>query len=184
MALLDYSKQSGLFVNIPFKPSPNFNERPPQVPISLIVVHAISLPPGQFGGQNIEYFFLNKLDHTLHPYFQQIKNLQVSAHLVIYRDGRVIQFVPISKRAWHAGDSCFDNQTDCNNFSIGIELEGDEKTPYSQNQYKLLADICKRLMSIYPDITAKRIVGHSDIAPLRKTDPGAVFDWAYFHTLL
>lgn len=158
-------------------PSPNHNERPRGVPISLLVIHNISLPPGQFGQQHIDAFFTNRLDAAAHPYFADIIHLQVSAHCLINRSGAVTQYVPFAKRAWHAGDSFFGNLNDCNNFSIGIELEGTDEVPYTKAQYAKLCRLTRLLMKTYPAITLDRIVGHSDIAPGRKTDPGPAFDW-------
>ncbi len=157
-------------------PSDNYNERP-NASINMLVVHNISLPPGKFGSHYIEDFFCNKLDCTLDPYFEQIKGLQVSAHLLIRRDGSILQFVPFNKRAWHAGQSSFKGITDCNDFSIGIELEGCDDVPYESPQYETLAQVSHVLMQAYSAITLERIVGHSDIAPVRKTDPGESFNW-------
>lgn len=168
---------------IPFArwcPSPNFGPRPDGVPISLLVVHNISLPPGQFGGPEIEDFFCNRLDHSAHPYFQTIEGVQVSAHLLIRRDGVLVQFVSLLERAWHAGRSCFEGQDECNDFSIGIELEGTDDIPYTPEQYRRLAEVADLIMAAWPAITADRITGHCDIAPGRKTDPGPAFDWKYF----
>ena len=164
--------------------SPNHNERPSEGRIDLLVIHNISLPPGKFGGTYICDFFTNQLDRTAHPYFQEIAALEVSAHLLIRRDGHVIQFVPFNKRAWHAGESCFQDERGCNDFSIGIELEGSDDVKFTAQQYQQLADVTKRIMTAYPGITADRIVGHSDIAPGRKTDPGSAFDWALYRQLL
>ena len=164
--------------------SPNQNDRPANKPVSLLVVHGISLPPGQFGGQYIENFFLNRLDPDQHPYFKSIAEQEVSSHLLIKRDGQVVQFVSFQNRAWHAGISCFDQQENCNDFSIGIELEGTDQLAYEEVQYRQLTAVSRALMTAYPHITADRIVGHSDIAPGRKTDPGPGFDWGYFRTLI
>ncbi|SFV87031.1 N-acetylmuramoyl-L-alanine amidase AmpD [hydrothermal vent metagenome] len=155
-------------------PSPNYNERP-EGEISLLVIHNISLPPNEFGNHYIEQFFTNQLDFKAHPYFQTLKNLQVSAHLLIKRDGSVIQFVAFDKRAWHAGQSNFNGREDCNDFSIGIELEGADDIAYTDKQYKALNENIKTLKSQYPITT---VVGHNDIAPGRKTDPGDAFDWS------
>lgn len=160
-------------------PSPNYGERPLDGDISLLVIHNISLPPGQFGGGHVQDFFLNKLDPSLHPYFEEIHQLQVSAHLFIERDGGVTQFVNLNDRAWHAGVSCFDGQENCNDFSIGIELEGDDVTPYSDAQYQSLTEVTAAIRRAYPAI-GKRITGHQHIAPGRKTDPGPSFDWPRF----
>lgn len=165
-------------------PSPNFGARPEGSAISLLVVHNISLPPGQFGGTEIEDFFCNRLDPAAHPYFATIAAMQVSAHALVRRDGSVVQFVSCLDRAWHAGRSCFDGQEECNDFSIGIELEGADDVPYTPEQYRTLADMARLTMMAWPEISAERIAGHSDIAPGRKTDPGPAFDWRYFSQLL
>lgn len=163
--------------------SPNVNDRPNNTLVSLLVIHNISLPPGEFGGGYIEDFFCNRLACT-HPYFETISALKVSAHLLIRRDGEVVQFAPFSKRAWHAGVSVFDGRDNCNDYSIGIELEGTDDLPYEGAQYAQLVKVTKLLMSAFPLITLDRIVGHSDIAPQRKTDPGSSFDWAYLRQQL
>lgn len=165
-------------------PSPNFGPRPDGAGISLLVVHNISLPPGQFGGREIEDFFCNQLDHSAHPYFKTIEGVQVSAHLLIRRDGALVQFVSLLDRAWHAGRSCFEGQEECNDFSIGIELEGTDDTPYTPEQYRMLAKVADLIMTAWPDVTANRITGHCDIAPGRKSDPGPAFDWQYFRAAL
>jgi AmpD protein len=162
--LLSSAKQS---------PSANQNNRPTDI-ISLVVIHNISLPPNDFENDYIEQFFTNQLDFDAHPYFKTIKDIQVSAHLLIKRDGLVIQFVPFDKRAWHAGDSSFNGQDNCNDFSIGIELEGTDNIAYESVQYQSLNTILKSLKSVYP---IQAVVGHSDIAPGRKTDPGDAFKW-------
>ncbi|MCD1647671.1 1,6-anhydro-N-acetylmuramyl-L-alanine amidase AmpD [Marinobacter adhaerens] len=164
--------------------SPNFGPRPDGAGISLLVVHNISLPPGQFGGREIEDFFCNQLDHSAHPYFKTIEGVQVSAHLLIRRDGALVQFVSLLDRAWHAGRSCFEGQEECNDFSIGIELEGTDDTPYTPEQYRMLAKVADLIMTAWPDVTANRITGHCDIAPGRKSDPGPAFDWQYFRAAL
>ena len=143
----------------------------------MIVVHGISLPPGEFGGPSIEALFTNTLDWDAHPYFDEIRGLEVSAHVLIRRDGRVIQFVPLTQRAWHAGDSMFRGHQRCNDFSIGIELEGEDETPYDDRQYAALQGIILALCEAYPDISPREIAGHCDIAPGRKSDPGPAFDW-------
>lgn len=161
-------------------PSPNYNDRPQGAEISLLVIHGISLPAGKFATPYIEALFTNTLDITLDPSFTPLKDLYVSAHLLIDRVGKVTQFVPLHKRAWHAGESWFAGRKDCNDFSIGIELEGTDTVSYTAMQYKKLVEITRVLMHYYPLITQERIVGHSDIAPGRKTDPGPAFDWALF----
>ncbi|MBC7182140.1 MAG: 1,6-anhydro-N-acetylmuramyl-L-alanine amidase AmpD [Marinobacter sp.] len=165
-------------------PSPNFGPRPEDADISLLVVHNISLPPGRFGGPEIEDFFCNRLDHSAHPYFRTIEGIQVSAHLLIRRDGTLVQFVSLLDRAWHAGRSCFDGEEECNDFSIGIELEGTDEIPYTPEQYRKLAEVTDLIMAAWPEITTGRITGHCDIAPGRKTDPGPAFDWQYFRAVL
>jgi AmpD protein len=159
--------------------SPNSSDRKSNE-VSLLVIHNISLPPGNYGGDHIEKFFTNQLDHEEHPYFQDIANLKVSSHLLIKRDGSITQFVPFNKKAWHAGISTFRGREDCNEFSIGIELEGTDESKYEKEQYESLISVTKELMSFFPDIKKDTIVGHSDIAPDRKTDPGKSFDWSYF----
>jgi AmpD protein len=160
-------------------PSPNFNNRPDQG-IDALVVHNISLPPNQFGGNNIESFFCNELDCSTHPYFEQINGLKVSAHLLIKRDGQVVQFVAFNQRAWHAGTSQLDGKDNCNDYSIGIELEGTDDIDYEDIQYTVLIEVTRVLQQSYPAISAKRVVGHNEIAPGRKTDPGPAFNWQYY----
>lgn len=158
--------------------SPNCNQRPEGCVIELIVIHNISLPPGEFGGGWIEALFTNRLPPEKHPYFQTIAALQVSAHLLIERNGEVVQFVPFHQRAWHAGVSCFQGRNNCNDFSIGIELEGTDDTPYTEAQYQQLYQLIPALQQAYPQIKPQHITGHCDIAPGRKTDPGPAFDWS------
>jgi AmpD protein len=165
-------------------PSDNCNERPPSALINLLVIHNISLPAGEFGNAYIEQLFTNCLPSGDHPSFVELQGLEVSAHLLIRRDGQVTQFVPFDQRAWHAGVSRFLECDNCNDFSIGIELEGTDYIPYTELQYQHLAGITQALMRKYPAINTERIVGHCDIAPDRKTDPGPAFDWQYFHRLL
>ncbi len=167
-----------------FIASPNFNQRPQGTVIDLIVIHNISLPPKQFGGPAIIDFFTNELDVPQDPYFNTIKELKVSAHLLVRRTGEVIQFVGFDQRAWHAGQSFYQRREDCNDFSIGIELEGSDDIPYEMIQYEVLSQICQVLIQHYPAISSDRIVGHSDIAPVRKTDPGPAFDWQLLKQLL
>lgn len=169
--------QTGLLSGARFIASPNFDERPAGQAVELLVIHNISLPPGEFGGPYIEQLFTNCLDPEAHPYFRDICRLQVASHLLILRNGEVIQFVPFQKRAWHAGESCFRERTRCNDFSIGIELEGADDIPYEDVQYDKLIEISRHLLQTYQAIKPDNIVGHSDIAPGRKTDPGPVFDW-------
>lgn len=154
--------------------SPNFNSRPKNIPEYIVVIHSISLPPGIYNNNYIEDFFLNQLDTNAHPYFLQIKDLKVSAHFLIKRNGGLIQFVSCNDRAWHAGESSYQGTENCNDFSIGIELEGDDKTPYENDQYIKLIELLECLKKEY---NVHDIVGHSDISPNRKTDPGPLFDW-------
>ena len=165
-------------------PSPNQDERPIGAPIDLLVIHSISLPPGRYGGSWIEDLFHNRLDPAAHPYFAPIATLRVSAHLLIRRDGMPLQFVPFDRRAWHAGVSCYQGRAACNDFSVGIELEGCDEDPFTEPQYQRLAAVTRILVAAYPRITPARIVGHSDIAPGRKTDPGPCFDWPRYSALL
>ena len=165
-------------------PSPNQGERPTDSPIDLLVIHNISLPPGQFGGGWIEDLFLNRLDPSAHPYFAQIHDNPVSAHLLIQRDGAATQFVALDRRAWHAGRSSFQGRPECNDYGIGIELEGDDHTPFADAQYRTLRDLTQRIIEIYPAISPDRITGHSDIAPGRKTDPGPFFNWGRYRRSL
>ncbi|MGH8625956.1 MAG: 1,6-anhydro-N-acetylmuramyl-L-alanine amidase AmpD [Gammaproteobacteria bacterium] len=157
--------------------SPNCDDRPPGAAIELIVVHGISLPPGHYGGEYIDQLFTNRLRPEAHPYFRDISHLRVSAHVLIHRDGSLTQYVPFHKRAWHAGESCFEGRPYCNDFSIGIELQGSDDEPYAAIQYQELARLAVELMAHWPLITAERIVGHCHVAPGRKTDPGPSFDW-------
>ena len=163
--------------------SPNFNQRPADTEIQLIVVHNISLPPSQFGGGYIEQFFQNQLDWSQHPYFQTIQGMQVSAHLLILRKGEVLQFVNFNQRAWHAGRSTYLSKVECNDYSIGIELEGSDDQDFEEIQYQALAEVVATLQGAYPKIQ-QHIAGHSDIASGRKTDPGPYFNWSYFRKLL
>ena len=157
--------------------SPNRDARPGDVALELVVLHGISLPPGQFGGPEIEVFFLNELDWDAHPYFVEIHGMEVSAHLLIRRDGDLLQFVPFNERAWHAGQSHFRDRSRCNDFSIGIELEGEDETNYDDRQYNVLSAVLRALMTTYPQLTMRELAGHSDVAPGRKSDPGPAFDW-------
>jgi len=167
-------QDDGWLKGVAWMPSPNFGERPAGE-VSLIVVHNISLPPDEFGGEWVEKFFLNQLDPSAHPYFAEIAGLQVSAHFYIRRDGRIVQFVSCDRRAWHAGRSCWSGRDNCNDYSVGIELEGSDTQPFAEAQYAALWRLVDALGKRYP-ITA--LVGHSDVAPGRKTDPGLYFDWA------
>lgn len=162
-------------------PSPNFDARPPATAIDLLVVHHISLPPGRFSGDAIERLFTNRLDCSVHPYFAQLRGLRVSAHFLIRRRGELLQFVSCDARAWHAGASEFMGRPRCNDFSIGIELEGDGDTPFTDAQYRVLVRTTRMLRERYP---LHHVAGHSDIAPGRKTDPGPFFDWQRYLSLL
>jgi AmpD protein len=152
--------------------------------VDLLVIHGISLPPGDFGGPWIDDLFQNRLDGTAHPYFRELDHLRVSAHLVIRRDGELVQYVDLHKRAWHAGTSSFQGREVCNDFAIGIELEGTDRIPYEDIQYRVLAETAREIGARFPAIGPESIVGHSDIAPGRKTDPGPAFDWGRFRTLV
>lgn len=163
-------------------PSPHCDERP-DGDISLLVVHSISLPPGRFGGPYIDQLFLGTLNPNDDPYFADIHHLRVSAHCLIRRNGELVQYVPFGKRAWHAGQSCFEGRERCNDFSIGIELEGTDTGTYTAAQYRQLTAVSRLLLASYPAITPERVVGHSDIAPGRKTDPGTGFDWDFIEQL-
>lgn len=165
-------------------PSPNYNQRPEGDSLSLLVIHNISLPPGEFGGGYVEQFFCNTLDANAHPYFAEISGLQVSAHLFITRLGEIVQFVSFDERAWHAGVSQFEGVENCNNYSIGIELEGTDHQPYTDAQYQSLQKVTRQLLATYPKLTPERITGHEQIAPGRKTDPGPAFDWNRFRASL
>lgn len=155
--------------------SPNHNDRPEGQPVELLVIHNISLPPGQFGGPYITDMFLNRLDCDQHPFFDQLRKLKVSSHFFIKRTGELIQFVPTEKRAWHTGASSFMGREGCNDFSVGIEVEGTDFVPFEPAQYKTLAALTKALAARYPQM--KNVTGHEHIAPIRKTDPGPFFDW-------
>ena len=158
-------------------PSPNCDARPTDTELSLLVVHGISLPPGDFGGPEIEQLFCNELDWGAHEYFKEIRGLEVSSHVLVRRDGELVQFVPFAQRAWHAGDSVFRGRTRCNDYSIGIELEGTDDVPYTDAQYAALAALVVALIDRYPALNARVIAGHCDISPGRKSDPGPAFDW-------
>ena len=170
----------GLVEGVRYIASPNCDDRPLGVAVELIVIHAISLPPGEFGGSAIVDLFTNRLDCSAHPYYANLAPLEVSAHFLVRRDGEVIQFVPCGKRAWHAGVSNWCGRSRCNDYSIGIELEGSDDVPFEDAQYEALAAVTQALKARYP---VSGIVGHSDIAPGRKTDPGPHFDWDRFRAL-
>jgi AmpD protein len=164
--------------------SPNSGDRPDPRDISLIIVHNISLPPHCFGGPHIDELFTNCLDPEAHPYFAEIQGMQVSSHFLIRRDGELVQYVGCDRRAWHAGRSCWQGREDCNDFAIGIELEGADDVPYTDQQYRVLAELTRSLINYYPELTEDRITGHEDVAPGRKTDPGPAFDWKRFEKLV
>lgn len=165
-------------------PSPHFDQRPDPEDISLLVIHYISLPPEQFGGSYIDDFFQGKLDPTKHPYFAEIYQQRVSAHCLICRTGEIKQYVNFQQRAWHAGLSQFQGREKCNDFAIGIELEGSNQQPFTAEQYATLIAVTKVIMQAYPKITQDRIVGHCDISPGRKIDPGQYFNWQYYRESL
>lgn len=168
---------SGWLANARHVVSPNQDERPPGMVAEWVVIHGISLPPGEFGGPWIDALFTNRLESAAHPYFYEIRGLRVSAHILIARDGALTQYVPFHKRAWHAGPSILRGRSQCNDFTIGVELEGTDAVPYEEIQYQVLANLINVLAGAYPAFSKKRIVGHSDIAPGRKTDPGPAFKW-------
>lgn len=168
---------SGLMRGVRKIDSPNYDARPSGGEPDLIVIHGISLPPGAFGGPWIDYLFTNALPADGHPYFADVNGLRVSSHLLVRRDGEITQYVKFTDRAWHAGQSVFHGREACNDFSIGVELEGTDTAPYADVQYQVLANVVAALCRAYPKLSPERLVGHSDIAPGRKTDPGAAFDW-------
>ncbi len=169
--------RDGIVRGCRYVPSPNCDERPAHETVSLLVVHSISLPPGTYGGDFVERFFTNRLDPDAHPYFEAIKDLRVSAHFFLRRDGEVVQFVPVGRRAWHAGASSWRGRARCNDFSVGVELEGLDDAGYEPRQYERLAELVGALRAAIP---LAGIAAHSDIAPGRKTDPGPLFDWPHF----
>lgn len=162
-------------------PSPNCDDRPAGTPVTLLVIHGISLPPGEFGGEAILRFFTNCLDYDAHPFYAGLRGVKVSAHFLIRRDGELVQFVPCGRRAWHAGASSWRGRSGCNDFSVGVELEGADDLPYASEQYAALARLTAALERRYP---IADLVGHADIAPGRKTDPGPAFDWVRYRALL
>ena len=180
---MDYSllDEEGVLAGAGRIPSPNYDERPDDAAVSLLVVHSISLPPGQFGGEAIAQLFTNTLDFAAHPYYETLRDLKVSAHFLVRRDGELIQFVPCAKRAWHAGASSWRGRERCNDFSVGVELEGADDQAYSDSQYSRLAALLVVLRQRYPIVD---VVGHADISPGRKTDPGPAFDWGHFRRSL
>ena len=173
---MQINTKTGLLNKCKQCPSPNRDPRPENTAIDLIVVHSISLPPGEYGGDSIESFFQNQLDKNKHPYFEEIHEMQVSSHILIKRNGEIVQFVPFHERAWHAGQSNYQGREHCNDFSIGIELEGTDSDDFEDIQYQQLAQLVSTLQTAYPD-TTDHITGHSEISPGRKKDPGSGFDW-------
>lgn len=165
-------------------PSPNFNARPAGMAVDVLVIHNISLPKGQYGTGDIDALFLNQIDATRHPTYEALKDLRVSSHLLIERSGRAVQYVSLLDRAWHAGQSSFEGRAGCNDFSIGIELEGCDDEPFTEAQYQQLVALTMLIQLHYPAITNQRITGHSTIAPERKTDPGPHFDWPFYRECL
>jgi AmpD protein len=173
--------QHGVLHEARFVASPNCDPRPAGTHIELLVIHGISLPPGEFGGAGVESLFTNSLDHGAHPYYEQLRGMEVSSHFFLRRTGEIVQFVPCELRAWHAGASCWQGRERCNDFSIGVELEGTDEIPYTEAQYVQLIALTRALCARYP---LREILGHSDIAPGRKTDPGAAFDWLRYRAAL
>ena len=173
MRILDHRLEGARFI-----PSPNHDERQTPDDLSLIVIHCISLPPGQFGTEGVTQLFTNTLNPDEHPYYAGIAHLRVSAHLLIRRTGELVQYVPFNRRAWHAGVSCYAGREVCNDFSIGIELEGTDDTPYEDIQYERLNAVIEALLAAYPTLSREHITGHEHIAPGRKTDPGVFFEWS------
>lgn len=167
--------EDGRILQARYAPSPNCDERPANEPICLVVIHAISLPPGEFDGPGVERLFTNSLDPNEHPYYREIEGLRVSAHFFIRRTGELVQFVPCAGRAWHAGVSRWRDRERCNDFSVGIEMEGCDELPFEPQQYRMLRDLIAALRHRYP---IQDVIGHADIAPGRKTDPGPCFDWS------
>lgn len=164
--------------------SPNVDQRPENTAIDLLVIHSISLPPDEFGGDYIDQLFTNSLDPNGHPYFKEIASRMVSAHILINRQGVLTQYVPFTQRAWHAGDSSFEGRKNCNDYAIGIELEGCDSKDFTQVQYEILTDITGAIMQYWPKITKDRITGHCHISPNRKTDPGPTFNWDDYYASL
>jgi AmpD protein len=170
-------REDGLLAGATYVPSPNCDDRPPGVAVTLLVLHSISLPPGEYGGDAVERFFTNRLDPSDHPYYRAIAPLRVSAHFFLRRGGELLQFVPLQRRAWHAGASVWRGRSGCNDFSVGVELEGTEASAFSEAQYPRLATLARALRAVLP---IRDVAAHSDVAPQRKADPGARFDWPRF----
>ena len=183
-ASLQIDAATGLLSGVRQVLSPHCGARPAGAVPTLIVVHGISLPPGEFGGPWIDRLFTGNLPWDEHPYFTQIRGLRASSHALIRRDGELVQYVPFGERAWHAGKSQYRGRTECNDFSIGVELEGTDDQPYTDAQYEQLAALTAALLAAYPSLSGEHIAGHSDIAPGRKTDPGPACDWARFRAIL
>lgn len=181
---LQIEPATGLLAGVRQVLSPHFDARPKGMTPDLIVVHGISLPAGEFGGPWIDRLFAGNLPADAHPSFRETSTLRVSAHVVVRRDGTITQYVPFGMRAWHAGHSEYNGRSGCNDFSIGIELEGTDQTPYTDAQYETLATLVRALLTSYPTLSAEHIVGHCDVAPGRKTDPGPAFDWPRWRRLL
>ena len=181
---LEVDVATGLLAGARQVPSPNCDDRPAGVPPDLVVVHGISLPPGEYGGPWIDRLFTNELPREVHPYFETIAELRVSSHLLVRRDGELVQYVPCHRRAWHAGRSSWAGRERCNDYSIGIELEGTDDESYESTQYAVLARVIATLCRAYAELSPDRVVGHSDVAPGRKTDPGVAFDWPRLRTLV
>ena len=173
--------EDGLLAGAAQVPSPNCDERPEGTVVTLLVVHDISLPPGEFGGEDVTRLFTNTLDFAGHPYYETLRDLKVSTHFLIHRGGELVQFVACAKRAWHAGHSSWRGHECCNDFSLGVERVGADDRPYTEEQYLRLAELTSMLYRRYPVVD---VVGHADIAPGRKTDPGPAFDWGHYRSLL
>ena len=182
--MADYDPESGLVKGVRKILSPNFDDRPQGMTIDALIIHAISLPPGEYGGNHIEKFFCNQLDSDTHSYFSEIANIRVSSHFLINRSGELVQFVPVDKRAWHAGVSSCMGREAVNDFSIGIELEGRDDDGFEEVQYRVLAELSGLLIAAIQSLSTEHIYGHEDIAPGRKTDPGPGFDWKNYRLAL
>lgn len=181
---MEIDTHTGLLQGVRYLASPNCDDRPINCAIDLVVIHNISLPPQQYGGPYIDQLFTNQLSATAHPFFATIATLQVSAHLLIQRDGAITQYVPFHRRAWHAGVSSYHGRERCNDFSIGIELEGSDFEPFCEKQYQQLTVVLQALIQAYPAVNTATITGHADIAPGRKSDPGPYFAWDRLHSML
>lgn len=181
---LSIDTQSGLLQQARHVASPNHDERPPGCAPELIIVHGISLPPDEYGGPWIDRLFMNSLPSEAHPYFASIAHMKVSSHVLVRRDGEIVQYVPFHLRAWHAGASTYCGRERCNDFSIGVELEGSDEVPYEPIQYRQLTEIILALCKAYPSLSLERVAGHSQVAPGRKTDPGEAFDWTRLRAMV